>query len=87
VEVPCLVDSLGIHPCAVGELPPQCAAIDITNINAQTLAVQAALEGDRDKAYYAVLLDPLTAALLTPSEIRAMFDELFEANRQWMPQF
>ncbi len=87
VEVPCLVDSMGIHPCTVGELPPQCAAIDITNINAQTLAVQAALEGDRDKAYYAVLLDPLTAALLTPSEIRAMFDELFEANRQWMPQF
>jgi len=87
VEVPCLVDSLGIHPCAVGELPPQCAAIDITNINVQTLAVQAALEGDRDKAYYAVLLDPLTAALLTPKEIRAMFDELFEANRQWMPQF
>jgi len=87
VEVPCLVDNLGIHPCAIGELPPQCAAIDITNINAQTLAVQAALEGDRDKAYYAVLLDPLTAALLTPKEIRAMFDELFEANRQWMPQF
>jgi len=49
--------------------------------------VQAALEGDRDKAYYAVLLDPLTAALLTPKQIRAMFDELFEANRQWMPQF
>jgi len=87
VEVPCFVDSLGIHPCAVGELPPQCAAIDITNINVQTLAVQAALEGDRDKAYYAVLVDPLTAALLTPKEIRAMFDELFEANRQWMPQF
>ncbi len=87
VEVPCLVDSLGIHPCAVGELPPQCAALDRMNINAQTLAVQAALEGDRDKAFQAVLVDPLTAAVLRPKEIRAMFDELFEANRQWMPQF
>ncbi len=87
VEVPCFVDSLGIHPCVVGELPPQCAAIDITNINVQTLAVQAALEGDREKAYQAVLLDPLTSAILTPRQIRAMFDELFAANREWMPQF
>ncbi len=87
VEVPCFVDSLGIHPCTVGDLPPQCAALDITNINVHTLAVPAALEGDREKAYHAVLLDPLTAAVLTPGEIRAMFDELFEANRQWMPEF
>ncbi len=87
VEVPCFVDSLGLHPCIVGALPPQCAALDITNINVQTLAVQAALEGDCEKAYHAVLLDPLTAAVLTPKEIRTMFDELFAANRQWMPQF
>ena len=87
VEVPCLVDSLGIHPCHVGELPPQCAALDMMNINVQTLTVQAALEGDRQKAYHAVLVDPLTSAVLTPKEIRAMFDELFEANRQWLPQF
>ncbi len=87
VEVPCMVDSLGIHPCTVGELPPQCAAIDITNINVQTLAVQAALEGDREKAFHAVLVDPLTAAVLSPGEIRQMFDELFAANRQWLPQF
>ncbi len=87
VEVPTFVDNLGAHPCAVGDLPPQCAALDISNINVHTLAVQAALEGDREKAFQAVLVDPLTSAVCSPGEIRAMFDELFEANRQWMPQF
>lgn len=87
VEVPCFVDSLGIHPCAVEDLPPQCAALDLTNINVHTLAVQAALTGDKQKAFQAVLLDPLTSAVLPPSEIRQMFDELFAANREWMPQF
>lgn len=87
VEVPCMVDSLGIHSCTVGALPSQCAAVDISNINAHTLAVEACLEGDRQKAFHAVLLDPLTSAVCSPGEIRRMFDELFEANRQWMPQF
>ncbi len=87
VEVPTFVDGLGAHPCFVGELPPQCAALNISNINVHTLAVQAALEGDREKAFQAVLVDPLTAAVCSPREIRAMFDELFEANRKWMPQF
>ena len=87
VEVPCFVDRLGVHPCAVGDLPPQCAALNLTNVSVHTLAVQAALEGDREKAFHAVLYDPLTAAMLSPREIRAMFDELFEANRKFMPQF
>ena len=87
VEVPCLVDGSGIHPCVVGDLPPQCAAIDMMSVNVQTLAVEAALEGDRDKAFYACLVDPLASAMLSPAEIKQMFDELFAANRQWMPQF
>ena len=33
VEVPCLVDASGIAPCYVGPLPPQLAALNLTNIN------------------------------------------------------
>lgn len=44
VEVPCLVDHLSIHPCYVGNLPPQLAAINLTNINVQELAVIGALK-------------------------------------------
>src|SRR5690606_22817612 len=53
VEVPCLVDKLGVHPCFVGDLPPQLAALCRSNIAVQELAVKAAVEGDRDALYHA----------------------------------
>jgi alpha-galactosidase len=87
VEVPCLVDGLGVHPCYVGDLPPQLAALNRSNINVQELAVKAALEGDREALYQAVALDPLTSTLLSFEEIHQMVDEMFEALLPWMPQF
>ena len=87
VEVPCLVDGLGVHPCHVGPLPPQLAALNRTNINVQELAVKAALTGDQEALYQAVALDPLTSARLSFQEIRSMVDEMFEALLPWMPQF
>ena len=87
VEVPCLVDRAGVQPTVVGSLPPQCAAVNQTNINVQHLAVQAALTGNREHIYHAVQLDPLTGALLTLDRIRAMVDELIEAEAEWLPAF
>jgi alpha-galactosidase len=77
VEVPCLVDKEGIHPCYVGDLPPQLAALNRTNINVQELAVRGIVEKDKNKLFHAILLDPLTSALLTIDEIRKLVDELF----------
>ena len=68
-------------------LPPQCAAVNRTNVNVQELAVEAALTGDREHVYHAVMLDPLTGALLTLEQIRAMVDELFAAEAAWLPEF
>ncbi len=87
VEVPCLVDGRGVHPCFVGRLPPQLAALNESNVRSQELAVQAALHGDRDALCQAIMLDPLTSAVLPLREIRAMVDEMFEAQRRWLPQF
>lgn len=68
VEVPCPVDGLGIHhPCFVGDLPPQMAALNRSNIAVQELAVRAALEGDRESLFQAVALDPLTDSGITRS--------------------
>ncbi len=80
VEVPCLVDAGGVQPTAQGELPPQLAALNRTNINTQTLAVRAALTGDVEHVHHAVALDPLTSAQCTLTQIRAMTDELLEAH-------
>ena len=85
VEVPCLVDNTGVQPCHIGDLPPQLAGLNRTNINVQELAVKAALEGDRRALYQAVALDPLTGALLRLDQIRTMVDELIEAEIEWLP--
>ena len=87
VEVPCMVDGRGVHPCYVGALPPQLAALNESNVRSQELAVKAALEGDRDALYQAVMLDPLTSAVLSLQETREMVDEMLEAEKQWLPQF
>ncbi len=87
VEVPTYVDRLGMHPCFVGDLPPQCAALCASNIAVQEMTVMGSMEGDREMIYRAVLADPLTAACLAPHEVRPMVDELFEVQRQWLPQF
>jgi alpha-galactosidase len=84
VEVPCLVDGRGVHPCVVGDLPPQLAALNRTNVGVQELAVRAALERSREAARQAVQLDPLTAAVLTLDQASRMTDELFEASRPWL---
>jgi alpha-galactosidase len=82
VEVPCVADSSGITPQAVGALPPQLAALMRTNINVQELTVEAALSGDRDHAYHAAMLDPHTAAELSLREIHDLVDQLLEAHSQ-----
>ena len=87
VEVPCLVDNIGIHPCYVGDLPPQCAAVNRARQNQDELAVKGALEGDRKAVEQAVALDPLTASVCTLEQIRAMVAELFEADAPYLPQF
>jgi alpha-galactosidase len=87
VEVPIFVDRLGLHPTVVGDLPPQLAALNMTNIVPQGLAAQAALTGDPELAMQAVALDPLTSAVLTLKEIRDMCIEIMEAEKKWLPQF
>ena len=87
VEVPCMVDARGVHPCYVGELPPQLAAINRSGITVQELAVRAVLERDREMAYHACTLCPLTASLLSLPQIRQMFDELWEAEKDLLLWF
>ena len=87
VEVPCLVDKEGIHPCHVGDLPPQLAALNRANVSVQELTVRGIVEKDKNKIFQAILLDPLTDAVLTIDEIKSMVDELFEANKEYLKGF
>lgn len=80
VEVPCVVDGTGINPVYVGELPLHLAAMNISNIMPQLLAVQAAVTKNRDDVYHAAMMDPHTAAELSIDDIIAMCDEMIEAH-------
>jgi alpha-galactosidase len=85
VEVPALVDGLGVHPVAVDPLPPQCAAYTRPAVDTQDLTVRASLDADRDLVYHAVLTDPQVQARLTLDEAWRMTDELIAAEAEWLP--
>jgi alpha-galactosidase len=87
VEVPCLVDKNGIQPTKIGALPPHLAALIQTNINVQSLTVEAALTGKREHIYHAALLDPHTAAELDPDQIYQLVDAMIDAHGDWLPAF
>jgi len=87
VEVPVMVDGNGLHRVPVEPLPPQCAALNRTNINVQLLTISAARELRRERVYQAAMLDPVTSSELPPEEIISMCDELFEAHRAYLPEY
>jgi alpha-galactosidase len=87
VEVACLVDREGIHPTYVGDLPEQCAAINRTNINVQNLTILAARERKKELVYMAAYLDPHTSSELSMDDIKALCDDLFEAHKDWLPEY
>jgi Alpha-galactosidases/6-phospho-beta-glucosidases, family 4 of glycosyl hydrolases len=87
VEVPSLVDKEGIHPCYIGDLPAQLAALNVTEVNVLEMAVKGIMEKDKNKIFQAILLDPLTSAVLTIDETRKMVDEIFAASQQYLADY
>ena len=86
VEVPVRVDGDGVQPTPIGEIPPQCLALNRTFVNVVELTVRAALEERRDLTYQAALLDPNTAATLPIGRILDLVDELIEAHGELIPE-
>ena len=87
VEVACHVDSTGLNPEPVHDIPPQLVAMMRTNVNVQELTVQALLTENRDHIYHAAMLDPRTAAELDLGQIRRLVDDLLTAHDDWLPNW
>ena len=87
VEVPCLIDGYGVHPCHVGALPIQCAAMNMTNINVQLLTIEAARTRKLEHIYQAAMLDPHTASELDIDTIKKMVDDLIVAHGDYLPKY
>jgi alpha-galactosidase len=87
VEVACLVDRKGVTPTRFGRLAPQCAALCDWNMRMFDMAATACIEKSREAAAHALMLDPLTAAVCCPAEIKKMTEELFKAEKAYLPGF
>lgn len=87
VEVPIVASKRGFSPIKVGSLPPQVALLNYINSTCEELAVEGSLTGDPMKVFHAICYDPLTSAVLSLAEIRDMVNEMFEANKEYLPQF
>lgn len=85
VEVPVRVDADGAHPVAVGALPPVCAALGRRMLDVVDHAARAGVTEDPELVRHAALLDPNTAASLTPAQVDAVLDRLTEAHRELLP--
>ncbi|HHO55704.1 MAG TPA: alpha-glucosidase/alpha-galactosidase, partial [Trueperaceae bacterium] len=87
VEVACLVDKKGIQPTHFGALPSHLASLDHQHMMFHDLVATAVIEQDREAALHALMVDPLTAAVLSLEEIRNLFDEMINAQRDFLPEF
>jgi alpha-galactosidase len=93
VEIPCMATRKGwgqtspIIPTYHGEIPIQCAAMCNSNIQVHRMVVKACQTGNPEYLTFALMYDPLISQVLEPSETRLMAEELFEAEKQWLPQF
>lgn len=84
VETPCIVTASGVQPVSIGELPHSVAAVCSGHSHRQELAVQAALNADRDLARAVLASDPMVQDETTTEK---MLNEMMRKTSQWLPQF
>jgi alpha-galactosidase len=87
VEVACMIDRNGINPTRYGALPAPMAHICHSQMAYFDLAATACINKSREAAVHALLLDPLTQAVLSPREIRKMTYEMFDAEAEFLPGY
>lgn len=84
LELPARVDGHGIHPLPAEPLPPACFGLIAQVKMYELLTVEAAVHGDRNSMYQALLANPLGPSA---DKVQAVMDDLLETNKQWLPQF
>ena len=84
LEMPAKVDKSGIHPLPAKALPPACFSLVAAVKMYEILTVEAAVHGDLDAAYQALLAHPLGPSA---DKIQAVLDDMLETNHPWLPQF
>ena len=84
VETPVLMDGAGVQPVHVGALPDPIAELCRREITAAQLCVDAAIEGNREKALQCLLLDPVITDIHAAKKI---LDDYLLSYKEHLPQF
>ncbi|MBE6701832.1 MAG: alpha-galactosidase [Ruminococcaceae bacterium] len=84
VEIPVYASKHGLRKCYVGKLPDEIAILVNQTAMMENLAVDAIMEKNKQKLIRAVMMDPLSSAVLSLEEIENMCNELFEANKDYL---
>jgi alpha-galactosidase len=84
VEIPGVATARGLRPVQVPDLSPALVAILAQRLVPVTLAIEAALGGDRRLVVEAIIAD---GAVTRPGEARALADALLKAQAQHLPAF
>jgi 6-phospho-beta-glucosidase len=84
LEMPCRVDAAGIHPLPVEPLPPACFGLLAQVKSYELLTVEAAVKGDRNAAYQALLAHPLGPSA---DQVQSVLDDMLETHRAYLPEF
>ena len=84
LEMPARVDAKGIHPIPADPLPAACFGLVSQIKMFELLTVEAAVHGDRNAAYQALLAHPLGPSA---DKVREVLDDLLLTNKKWLPQF
>jgi 6-phospho-beta-glucosidase len=84
LEMPSRVDAKGIHPLPAEPLPPACFGLVAQVKSYEILTVEAAVHGDRNAAYQALLTHPLGPSA---DKIQTVLDDMLETNKAYLPQF
>ncbi len=84
LEMPSRVDRQGIHPLPSRPLPPACFGLLAQVKSYELLTVEAAVHGDREAAYQALLANPLGPSV---DKVQVVLDDLLETHRAYLPQF
>jgi len=84
LELPAKVDKRGIHPLPADPLPPACFGLISQVKMYELLTVEAAVHGNRNAMYQALLTHPLGPSA---NKVQEVMDDMLKTNKQWLPQF
>jgi 6-phospho-beta-glucosidase len=84
LELPAKVKRSGIIPFPTEPLPPACFGLIAAVKSYELLTVEAAVHGDREAAYQALLVNPIGPK---GDKIQSVLDDMLETHRAYLPQF